>query len=224
MARPVSPEPKYFLDPSAAAAGYEAYHQKYFAGAEGVKWLGEKSTSYMECENAAKSIVSLIPDALIVVMLRDPVERTISNYYFTKAHGMEPYSMERALIEEPERIQTWDRSKISVSPHAYTERGKYIQHLEFWERYFGRDQLILLIAERFIANKTAVTDLYHRFGLDETLSPSTLNELVNAGDHDLSDSFIPDSLYGMLAEQFRPWNRRLAEHFKLDLSCWRGMS
>ena len=224
MAKPLRPEPKYFLDPKNVAAGYDAYRERYFHGAAPDIWLGEKGTSYIEREDVACNIKSMIPEAMIIVMLRDPVERAISNYYFTREHGLEPYDIERALLKEAERIPMWDRNVTSASPHAYMERGKYMQYLEFWERHVGREHLILLVTEQFIGNKEAIENLYIRLGLDKAALPSSLNMRVNAGCDDRMEYKIPDSLGDALAEQLRPWNIRLAEHFGLDLSCWRGMS
>ena len=224
MAKPLWPEPKYFLDPNNVAAGYDAYHERYFHGVAPDLWLGEKGTSYIEREDVAYNIKSMIPGATIIVMLRDPVERAISNYYFTKEHGMEPYDIEYALLKETERLPKWDPKVTSASPHAYMERGKYMQYLEFWERHVGRERLILLVTEQFIGNKAAIRDLYLRLGLNGEVLPPNLNERVNAGCDDRMEYKIPDSLGNMLAEQFRPWNIRLAERFGLDLSCWRGMS
>jgi len=224
MAQPVRPEPKYFLNSGKVSDGYAAYMKACFSEAGQVKWMGEKSTSYIEHEDVAGNIAEMIPDARILVILRDPIERAISNYFFTRDHGLEPYDLERALLQENERILEWDRSSVSVSPHAYIERGKYMQYLELWERHFSKDHILLLVSEQFIGNQVAIRDLYRRLDLDESVLPDDLNERVNVGSADRLACEIPSSLYETLSESFRPWNMRLAEHFNLELSCWRGMS
>ena len=100
MAKPVKPEPKYFMDPANACSAYDAYLKKYFSEAGDAFWLGEKSTSYIENENAALAIRQTVPDATILVMLRNPLERAISHYRFTKDYGLEPYDIERAINKE----------------------------------------------------------------------------------------------------------------------------
>lgn len=220
MAKPVKPEPKYFMDPANAVAGYEAYFKKYFSDAGDVSWLGEKSTSYIECEEAALAIRQTVPGAMILVMLRDPMERAISHYCFTRDHGLEPYDIEQAILEEPSRVDSWHFAGTSVTPYAYTERGKYVQYLERWERLFGKDRLILLVAEQFIGNQVAISSLYERLGIDWQFVPPSLTERVNAGSAGRAQCKLSGGFRVSLHEMFRPWNRELEKRYGLDLSCW----
>ena len=81
MARPVNPEPKYFLREN---SNLNEYRNTVFAGAPKSKlYLGEKSTSYYEKPEVAGRIKSMIPDAKLVVVLRNPVNRAISNFTFS---------------------------------------------------------------------------------------------------------------------------------------------
>ena len=220
MAKPVKPEPKYFMNPDNAAAGYESYFNRYFSDAGDVTWLGEKSASYIESEEAALAIKRTVPDATILVMLRDPVERAISHYSFTKDHGLEPYDIERAIREEPLRMHTWHTAGTSVNPYAYTERGKYVQYLERWERLFAKDRRILLVAEQFIGNQAAIAELYERLGIDPQFVLPSLKERVNIGSSGRAKCKLSDEFRASLQEMFRPWNRELEKRYGLDLSCW----
>jgi hypothetical protein len=220
MAKPVKPEPKYFMGPANATAGYDAYFSKYFSAAGDVSWLGEKSTSYIESEEAALAIKQTIPEGVILVMLRDPVERAISHYSFTRDHGLEPYDIERALQEEPCRKDNWRVAGTSVNPYAYTERGKYAQFLDRWDCLFGRDRLILLVAEQFIGNQAAISALYERLGIDSGFVPPSLTERVNAGSAGRAACRLPDQIRESLRATFRPWNRELEKRYGLNLSCW----
>jgi hypothetical protein len=221
MAKPIKPEPKYFMGSANVLATYEDYLQKYFVEKGDELWLGEKSTSYIESKEAAQAIKRFIPDATILVMLRDPVERAISHFCFTRDHNLEPYDIERAIREEPLRTGNWQQSvKTSVTPYAYTERGKYIQYLEYWEGLFGKESLILLVAEQFIGNQDAVSMLYRRLGIDSAIVPNSLTERVNAGSADRAKCTITDNFRSSLRKMFLPWNRKLAKHYGLELSCW----
>lgn len=220
MAKPVKPEPKYFMDPASVNADYATYFNKYFLEAGDVAWLGEKSTSYIECDEAALTIRRIVPDATILVMLRDPVERAISHYSFTKDHGLEPYDIERAILEEPFRMNTWHAAGTSVTPYAYIERGKYVQYLERWERLFGKERLILQVAEQFIGNQAAISALYERLGIDPSFVPPSLKERVNARSTGRVECKLSDQIRASLQEMFQPWNHELAKRYELDLSCW----
>jgi len=217
-------EPKYFMESGSADVEYGDYWNKYFSHSANAKWLGEKSTSYLETEDAARNIKSMIPDAKILVILRDPVERAISNYFFSKGHGLETYDIETAIAHEQARVDAWAPEQVSVSPHAYTQRGKYIQHLQIWERLFGIDQMILLVSEYFLASQTAIASLYDKLDLDSTVIPTGTHERINAGPADRATAQIPDALRDRMKEIFKPWNQKLGDHFALDVSCWSGMS
>jgi hypothetical protein len=221
MAKPIKPEPKYFMDMKNATAGYGAYFNQYFLDAGYVTWLGEKSTSYIESEEAAIAIKCIVPDATILIILRDPVERAISHYSFTRDHNLEPYDIERAIAEEPFRKENWQlNANTSVTPYAYTERGKYIQYLERWERLFGKDNLILLVAEQFLSIQTSISSLYQRLGINPKIVPPSLPEQVNAGSAGRAKITLSYGFRESLQEMFRPWNRQLEERYGLELSCW----
>lgn len=223
MAKPVRPEPKYFLGPDSAAAGYSTYRQTYFEQAGEASWLGEKSTSYIERVDAAQRIAQTIPDARILVILRDPVERAISNYHFTRGYGLEPLDFESALAEEVRRLDEGLVENVSVSPYAYCQRGRYVDYLERWAGLFDVDRMAVLVAESFIGNASAIAALYRWLGVDDRMLPADITTPVNAGRREGAPA-IADNVRNRLAAEFRPWNERLAERFGLDLSSWRGMS
>src|SRR5262249_2213212 len=129
MATPMRPEPKFFLDDAAYARGLDYYERRCFPESR-ARVRGEKSTSYIESEVAAQRIMTLIPDARVVVVLRDPVERALSNYAFTVAHGNETLDLGAALRASATGERTWDRDQFSVSPYAYLPRGRYADYLE----------------------------------------------------------------------------------------------
>jgi len=52
MASPLRPEPKFFLREDAVSKGREGYLARHFPHHNGESMLGEKSTSYMEREDA----------------------------------------------------------------------------------------------------------------------------------------------------------------------------
>jgi hypothetical protein len=55
-----------------------------------------------------------------------------------------------------------------VSPYAYLKRGRYIDYLRMYERYFDRRQIHVMIYERVVNNSQAARDLYAFHGLDTT--------------------------------------------------------
>lgn len=65
---------------------------------------GEASPAYLFYPGAARRISEEIPDCKIVVLLRDPVERTLANYALLEAQGREHLGLEDALEQERRRL------------------------------------------------------------------------------------------------------------------------
>jgi len=220
MAKPVKPEPKYFMNFANVDQSYNLYCQKYFKKTCNVAWLGEKSTSYIESDEAMFTINRLLPEATILVMLRNPVERAISHYCFTKYHGLEPYDIERAIQDEQFRIHSRHNASTSVTPYAYIERGKYTRYLDRWSQLFVGQQFIPLVAENLFGNQAAIAALYKQLDINPQFIPPSLMEVVNSGSETRAKYKIPDHLKAALHDTFRPWNHLLKMRYGLDVSCW----
>ncbi len=126
MARPSRPEPKVFCSAEASAKGEQWYRETYFAHASREQLLGEKSTSYIEDAAAPARASAMLGEAHVVVMLRDPVERAVSNWRFSTENGLETRPAGGRAAREPDPGDPWDPEATSVSPFAYLERGRYI--------------------------------------------------------------------------------------------------
>ena len=98
MAKPFRPEPKYFINPP-NLVNIEKYldkhHQNYGTN---VRAFGEKSTSYYEKPKTASHIHNYFPGAKIIMILRNPIDRALSNYFFTRQHNLEPRSLEDVFL------------------------------------------------------------------------------------------------------------------------------
>lgn len=219
MAMPLKPEPKFFLIDDLYQLGIDHYERTYFSGKE-TAWLrGEKSTSYIESETAARRLVSHFPAAKIVIALRDPVERAISNYHFTVQNGLETLPMKQAFLQEGDRLREGlADSKISVSPYAYLARGRYLDYLRIYEQYFPREQIILLLFEEFIGSLGAIQRLFEALRIWPNYVPPNLHSIVNPSKKEKQSLEL--EVRQFLGEYFARPNQRLAHHTGLDLSLW----
>lgn len=220
MARPVRPEPKFFLIDRLYEQGLDYYYQQFFAE-RGAGWLmGEKSTSYIESEKVARRIIKHFPDAKIVMTLRNPVERAISNYWFSFNNGLEMLPLEEAITQEDERREDYDHEHISASPYAYMQRGRYIDYIQMYERHVPRAQIKVLIYEQLTQEAEAVRDLWRFLGVASDYMPprEQREERVNASEKQPTE--ISDRLRQHMHDYFVDSNRQLADYLSLDLSRW----
>jgi Sulfotransferase family len=128
---------------------------------------GECTPYYLFHPLVAERVAATIPDARLIVLLRNPVDRAYSHYQMMYRSGREKLSFEDALAAEEERLgggreldagtieSTWGENrnrKHHHRHHAYFARGLYAEQLERWFRWFPREQFLVLGAEEFFDN------------------------------------------------------------------------
>ena len=212
MARPARPEPKVFLSDDiidkGAEKGLDWYRATYFAHATDETLLGEKSTSYLEYAAAADRAAAVLGDPLVLVQLRDPIERAISHWAFSTDAGLETRPLADALAANLEGPLPWDPALTSVSPFAYLERGRYADHLVPWLRVFA-DDLRTLFLDEVRSGPAAATELFGWLGVDPDLAPPTSDAPVNRSQQPPTE--LDGGLRARLRDYFRSSDRALAE-------------
>ena len=191
MAEPIKPEPKFFLK-AIDGLGEADYLQQHFSGKDSNLLLGEKSTSYIESEAAARAIASWYPDAKILMILREPIARAISNYHFSANNKLETLPIDEAFLQEEARRENYDKSKISASPYAYLQRGRYMDYIQKWLKYFPREQVHVMIHEETVGSLEELQRLYLALGVDAAFVPQALSEVKNASEKEDLPELSPE--------------------------------
>lgn len=213
MARPARPEPKVFL--AAEPVDPDDYRARFFGHADGATVLGEKSTSYLESEPVPDRVAAALGSPQVVVQLRDPVARAVSNWSFSRDHGLEDRPLAEALRANLAGPLPWDPAASSVSPFAYLERGRYATDLARW---WGRFPVHVQFLEEQLAEPGRIGELLGWLGVDADVRPDVGERPVNAsspvGD-DLDPGLVAD-----LRRYFRDSDAALADLLGRDLP-WR---
>lgn len=208
LARPSRPEPKVWCDAGLAARGHESYDATFFAHATDERLLLDKSTSYLEDPAAPARAADALGDPEVVVVLRDPVQRAVSNWRFSTDHGLETRGLEEALRADLDGEQPWDPATSSVSPFAYVRRGRYVDHLPPWTTTFpGSTHVVLL--EELLADPSVLTGLVAALGVDPALTPAPPARPVNQSSAE--SPVLGAELEGTLEEYFAASNAALAD-------------
>ncbi len=133
----------------------EAWYRGQFPLRSGQRLVGEASPSYLFHPLAPERVRSLVPDAKLIALVRDPVDRAYSHYQHEVALGREPLSFEDALAAEEERTRG-EVERLVADPrafshawwdHTYAARGRYADQLESWLEVFPREQLLVVPSE-----------------------------------------------------------------------------
>lgn len=219
FARPLWPEPKFFLDDELYAKGVSYYLREYVPGA-GIR--GSKATSYAESSKALDRIARDLPDAKLIVILRDPVDRAVSNYNFSVQNGLEEEEMEAALTCESMQLRPHYSKLLSASPFAYLWRGLYAEHLERVWSSFPPDQVGIFFFEELVDSQEAVASIYRFLGADDEFRSASAPKVINSSDKQRTET--PPSVLESLARYFSEPNERLARQLGRPLPGWRTPS
>lgn len=207
LAQPSRPEPKVWCDAELAARGHAAYDATWFAHARDEQLLLDKSTSYLEDPAAPARAADALGDPLVVVVLRDPVQRAISNWRFSTDHGLETRPLEEALRADLDGEQAWDPTTTSVSPYAYVRRGRYADHLPSWTTTFP-DSTHVVLLEELLADPAVLTGLVAALGVDPDLTPDPAGRPVNQSSAE--SPVLGADLRGTLEEHYAASNAALS--------------
>jgi len=208
MARPARPEPKVFLSGDSVTRGAAWYRDTFFGHVTGERALGEKSTSYLEDPAAAGRVNTVLGDVTILALLRDPVDRAISNWRFSTDNGFENRSLEDALRANLAGAAEWDPGRSSTSPFAYLERGRYAELLTSWfAAQPGR--VHVFFTEELVSDPAVVADVFGALDVDPTFRPAAIDGPVNASTEPTTP--LPDDLTAALHAYFEPGEQALRE-------------
>jgi hypothetical protein len=219
MAKPVTPEPKFFLVDHQYAKGLAYYSDTWFASVDRSLVAGEKSTDYLESSAAADRIAHDLPGVKLVFILREPVERAYSNYLWTKMNGIETEDFATALALEEERDRTLPDKWRFARPFSYFSRGLYADLLEPYVRQVRWDRLLILKFEDIItAPEMLATRLQRFLGVAERPADARGLGVVNPSEKELT---LPaDDVTRVLAERYAEPNRRLGALLGPDFALW----
>ena len=218
IAKPLRPEPKFFLIDDLYAEGLPAYAERWFAEAPAHAVVGEKSTNYLESPVAARRIAQDLPQVKLVFLLREPADRALSNYRWSVMNGMEHEDFATALALEDEREATLPGHLRHARPHAYFSRGLYARLLRPWLDRFPASQVLVRRFEDLVSDPGGTTAAVHRFlgvaerpdlaGRPEGVNPSVAGDDVDPDTMArLRRAYVPhnDELAALLGPTFLSW-------------------
>ncbi len=132
---------------------------------------GEASPYYLFHPLAAERIRAELPEAKIIAIFRDPVERAVSLYRHEVGLGVETLSFEDALDAEPDRL-AGEHERILANPryqgfnhrnYSYVARGFYAKNLQRYYDRFSAEQILVLSSEELFRDPDAVLASVLRF-------------------------------------------------------------
>jgi hypothetical protein len=163
---------------------------------------------------APRRLHTVAPDAKLIVLLRNPVDRAYSHYLLETSRGHETLSFAEALAAEPSRL-AGEEARLLADPtyvsaahnHAsYLSRGDYASQLARWFATFPQDQFLILRSE----------DLYERTAetfaqVTSFLGLPTAATIPFQAHNRTAGPPLDPTIRTRLAQHFAPLNENLAK-------------
>ena len=173
---------------------------------------GEASPSYLFYPRVPGRMRKDLPNAKLIVILRNPVDRAYSHYQHTLRQNDETLSFEKAVELEEERCAI-EREQMIKDPgfvsndyrrYSYLSIGVYADHLERWFKHYDRKQFLILAAEDLRKNPQRILDQVFNF---LEVSPFQIGDArdKNVGSYEKMNEGTRKLLVGY----FKPHNERL---------------
>lgn len=155
--------PEFFAEEGNWGRGIGWYRRQFEGAASGVVAIGEASnvyTKYPRYRGVPARIADHIPDARLVYVVRDPIDRIRSHYQTRLTEGTERAPIGRAVRENP----------------IYLDYSRYAMQLDRYLDHFPREQLLVITAEDLRGDRRAtVRDVYAFLGVRPDHMPSDLD-------------------------------------------------
>ncbi|MBO75467.1 MAG: sulfotransferase [Flavobacteriales bacterium] len=143
---------------------------------------GEITPFYLFHPEVPQRIHSLLPTVKLLVLLRDPVERALSQVFHARKRGFETLDPAEAIAAEPGRLADGDPE--SLQKHSYLSRSNYLEQMDRYESLFPPKQLLVLQSEALFSDPEPTWNHLQAFlGLESVPVPEEMPR-ANAGEGD----------------------------------------
>lgn len=166
-----------------------------------------EATPFMYAYHVPRLVHELTPDAKIIFLLRNPIQRAFSHYqHNVNKHQFESLTFSEAIRLEENRIAN-DLKHIQHNEwyndgdnraFSYVNRGNYQNQIKRWEKHFKPEQILIIKSEDFFSNSqhvlSQVTDFLQiekfSFVVDKRFNQGKYQSKITAQD----ETFIKQKL------------------------------
>jgi hypothetical protein len=195
------------FDPCWTVEEVNQRYAPYFQAAIDGQLLAEATPIYVYWPEVIAALQRYNPALKLIVILRDPVERAISQYTMESGRGLEQRPLWLALLLETVRLHRDTSRELNSARrcHSYRTRGNYAEQLKNLRLYFPDQQILVIENNELIEQHNQTLARVCAFlGVRDNNLPAA--ERVFAGDYDKNRNRL---CRWLLKCWFRPANRRL---------------
>jgi hypothetical protein len=131
-----------------------SWYKQFFEGVTTESAIGEKTPDYCwtnqpgaegHLPNVHRNIYETLPDAKLILLVRNPVDRAVSaaNHLIRTRRVPPQYSIDQLLVGDKRDL---------AQTHGVLDYGRYHKHIQAYLNYFDRDQLLVLVFEEAVVD------------------------------------------------------------------------
>jgi hypothetical protein len=211
------------------------YFNRYFSHWKGEHIVGESRHRHLYLPFIPQRLSEYNPDARLVAILRNPVERAISHWWHWYSRCVEALPLRRALEADLKRIEAGYGAETENERKAYKDSlrkdgsscfrtyldsGYYLQQIERYRALFPHEQLRIVLFDDLVAHpRKLMRDTCEFVGADPGLSERINYRVENRSDPEMLRHVEPDSVSWLL-QHYRDHNARLQEFLGRSLQHW----
>ena len=189
-------------------------YRGYFNIKQAGRLVGEATPSYLAFPEVPERVAAeLGSDCKIIVILREPVSRSVSHYFHECRLGFEKRDMYEAMTEEADLIQEAfaettpaSRRKYILTHCSYVYRSMYFERLKPWLDQFGRENVLIVKSEDMFSHPADTVRDVAQF-LSVTISDNTQFKAKNTNSYDFEDERVAAFLQDQLSEEIMRYQK-----------------
>ncbi|MFZ8997399.1 MAG: sulfotransferase domain-containing protein [Ilumatobacteraceae bacterium] len=170
---------------------------------------GEATPGYIYSIAAADRIRDRLPNCKLLVVIRDPTDRAMSNYDNLWRRGQEERPIGEAIRSSLEAARTVTNSDVDacLDISNYVERGLYARFLGPWYERFPPEQILVVSLEELVANtRQTMAEVCEFIGIEPPTTDAPFAKRNDSREKHLDPTIVPE-----LDEFYREPNRELAD-------------
>jgi hypothetical protein len=159
---------------------------------------------YIYHEKAPQRIHQILPNSKLILILRNPVDRSYSNYFL----GNQEKKFEEIIADEKKILNKINKNNVNEYYNfvhtSMLARGFYAEQLENWYKIFSKDQILIIKSEEFATETNKImNNIFDFLGLPHYNIPD------NSKKNKLHYEVMKKETRIDLIEFFRPYNEKL---------------
>lgn len=141
--------------------GFPFKFHRFFSRLQGKSFItGEATPRYLDNPHVPQRIKKVTPNAKFIILLRNPVDRSFSQYNMIVNKNLESASFEDAISNEKEKALSEFEKMVNDEKYysdsyfrfAYLDRSIYIKKLKNWMKIFPKNQFLIIESEELFQN------------------------------------------------------------------------